>query len=177
MFSWKVKIKLSFPQLRQRKGIWNDILRLVWSSIQRWPQTVDSSFALVSLWQACHINLSRSLLSTSRDENIWLSSLFTSLTPQLTCLYWQRSCSIQSQGLQTRIKSQHVSWSMHKLMMVTEAAMLQMLKGTKSCHLSYLQKAGGSSVAYCAITYLPSGWLTSIQTQKPHVRAVTRADS
>lgn len=33
-------------------------------------------------------------------------------------------------------------------MMVTEA-MLQMLKWTESCHLSYLQKAADSSVAFC----------------------------
>lgn len=86
------------------------------------------------------------------------------MTPQLTCPYGPRSCSIH-----TCSKSQHVSWqSVHKLMMVTENT-LQMLKGTWSCHFSYLQKAGGSDVACCVITYLPLGRLASVKTQNPHL--------
>lgn len=51
MFSWRAKIKFLLPQLRQRKGIWNDIsiLQLVWSTNQHWPQTAGSSCALISL--------------------------------------------------------------------------------------------------------------------------------
>lgn len=89
------------------------------------------------------------LTALRERKNIWTSSLFTSLEPQLTCLFGPKPYSIRSLSRQTRVKSRHVSWqSMHTLMMVTEA-MLQMMKGAKSCHLSYLQKAAGSSVACC----------------------------
>lgn len=148
-----------------RKDISNDIsvLRFVWSTNQQRPKTVRSSHDKPLFETHVHSDPSNSF---NFSQIFDLQCLFTSRKAQLICPYGPRSRSTYSLNHHTCIKSWHVSRQIvHKLMIVTED-MLQMLKGTRSCHLSYLQKAEDSSVACCEITYLPLGSRTSPTTSK-----------
>lgn len=127
----------------------NIVLHILWEKlhqISRWVRFVVT----VPIWCVKQATWHQ-ILSVLLPFYPWLQGCLP-----LASLFRMRSCSVLSLSIHKCIKSQQAG---DKDMM---------LKETWSCHLSYLQKAGGSSVPCCGTTYLPLRSLTSIKP-KTHI--------